>query len=211
MADIQPKDGGKGQKGKQKKVQLRVDFTPMVDMNMLLITFFMLATSMSKPQTMQISMPTKDNDLKEDQQNKAKASEAVTLYLGQDDKVYYFMGIPNLEEKGFLKETNFSPDGLRKILLDKNRVVVAKVNELKVKKEHLEISDSTYNRMLSELKNGKGTPVVVIKPLDNSTYVDMVNALDEMLITNVGKYAITPLDDNDKIMLKNSDVAYEKK
>ncbi len=207
MAELQQKSGGK-EKGKQKKVQLRVDFTPMVDMNMLLITFFMLATTMSKPQTMQISMPTKDTDLTEEQQTKVKASEAVTVYLGKDNKVYYFMGEQNLTQPNFLKETDFSPSGLRKILLDKNSDVVAKVDELKLKRKHLEIADSTYQKQLSELKSGKGTPTVVIKPLDNSTYDNMVNALDEMLIANIGKYAITPVEASDKTMLKNSNVPF---
>lgn len=211
MEGIQPKDSGGGKKVKQKKVTLRVDFTPMVDMNMLLITFFMLATTMSKPQTMQINMPTKDKDLTEDQMNKVKASEAITLYLGNNDKVYYFQGIPNLTEPNFLKETDFAPNGLRKILLEKNQGILTKVNELKLKKQNMQIADSTYQRELSALKNGKGTPVVVIKPLDNSTYKDMVTALDEMLITNIGKYAITPIDNNDKTMLKNSNVQYEGK
>ena len=53
MAEVNTDKGkGDGKKGKQKKVNIRVDFTPMVDMNMLLITFFMLCTSLSKPQTM---------------------------------------------------------------------------------------------------------------------------------------------------------------
>ena len=38
MAEVQQNDGGKGKKGHQKKMQIRVDFTPMVDMNMLLIS-----------------------------------------------------------------------------------------------------------------------------------------------------------------------------
>ena len=50
MAEVNTDKGkGDGKKGKQKKVNIRVDFTPMVDMNMLLITFFMLCTSLSKP------------------------------------------------------------------------------------------------------------------------------------------------------------------
>lgn len=210
MAELQQKDsGGKG-KGKQKKVTLRVDFTPMVDMNMLLITFFMLATTMSKPQTMQISMPTKDKDIQDQDKNLAKASQAVTVFLGKDSKVYYFEGIPNYDQPNFLKQTDYSPAGLRAILLKKNSKVVEQVEELKLKKKNLEISDSVYNKKLSELKNGKETPVVVIKPLDNSTYNDMVNALDEMLICNVGKYAVTPVDANDKKMLKNSNVSFDK-
>ena len=42
MAEVEVKDSGKGgKKGQQKKMKIHVDFTPMVDMNMLLITFFM--------------------------------------------------------------------------------------------------------------------------------------------------------------------------
>ena len=69
MAEIQD-NGGKKKGSKQKKMAVRVDFTPMVDMNMLLITFFMLCTSLSKPQTMEINMPSNDKNLTEEQQNK---------------------------------------------------------------------------------------------------------------------------------------------
>ena len=86
MAEIQQKDSGERKKGKQKKFSIRVDFTPMVDMNMLLITFFMLCTSMSKPQTMEISMPRKDL-LNEQEQNKVKASKAMTILLGKEGRV----------------------------------------------------------------------------------------------------------------------------
>lgn len=58
-AEVQESGKKKGN-SKQKKMTVRVDFTPMVDMNMLLITFFMLCTSLSKPQTMEISMPSND-------------------------------------------------------------------------------------------------------------------------------------------------------
>lgn len=95
MAEIQESSGKTG-KSKQKKFSVRVDFTPMVDMNMLLITFFMLCTSLSKPQTMEISMPTNDK-VTEEEQTKIKASQAVTLLLGADDKVYYYFGEPNYE------------------------------------------------------------------------------------------------------------------
>ena len=85
MAEIQ-ENGGKGdKKGRQKKMTIRVDFTPMVDMNMLLITFFMLCTSLSKPQTMEITMPAKD--LEDQDLTKLAASRAITLLLGEDDKV----------------------------------------------------------------------------------------------------------------------------
>ena len=53
MAEIQESGNkNKGGKNKQKKMTVRVDLSPIVDINMLLITFFMLCTSLSKPQTM---------------------------------------------------------------------------------------------------------------------------------------------------------------
>lgn len=203
---MQVDSGGSGNKGERKKMDTRVDFTPMVDMIMLLLTFFMLATTLSKPQTMEIAMPAKDTP--KDKGDVARESDAVTIFLGADNKVYYFLGIPEPETPNFLKTTDYSAEGLRKILLDKNRTVVAQVNELKDKKTRLQISQEEYDTQVKELKGGKGTPVVVIKPLDNSNYDNLVSALDEMLIASVGKYAIADVDDSDKKMLTNSNVAY---
>ena len=91
-AEIQDNGGKKGKQSKQKKMTVRVDFTPMVDMNMLLITFFMLCTTMIKPQTMELSMPSNDKDITDDQKSKVKASQAITLLLGDHDKLYYYEG-----------------------------------------------------------------------------------------------------------------------
>ena len=88
-AEVQ-ESGGKRGKSKQKKITVRVDFTPMVDMNMLLITFFMLCTTLSKPQTMEISMPSNDKDITENQKSMVKASQAITLLLGAGDPVPSF-------------------------------------------------------------------------------------------------------------------------
>ena len=71
MAQIEQSSGGKKKKGAQKKMAIHVDFTPMVDMNMLLITFFMLCTTMIKSQTLQITLPTNEKVEQQDM-NKAK-------------------------------------------------------------------------------------------------------------------------------------------
>ena len=78
-AEVQESGKKKGN-SKQKKMTVRVDFTPMVDMNMLLITFFMLCTSLSKPQTMEISMPSNDKNITEEQQSKVKAHRQSLCY-----------------------------------------------------------------------------------------------------------------------------------
>ena len=143
MAEVQQKDNGGG-KGKQKKMTIRVDFTPMVDMNMLLITFFMLCTSLSKPQTMEISMPSNDKSITEEDQTKVKASRAITLILGGDDRIFYYTGEPNYEDYTSLKETTYEADGLRAMLMGRNADIVAKIKALKAEKLEKKFSDSSY-------------------------------------------------------------------
>ena len=194
-AEVQESGKKKGN-SKQKKMTVRVDFTPMVDMNMLLITFFMLCTSLSKPQTMEISMPSNDKNITEEQQSKVKASQAITLLLGPDDKLYY-------KDYTSLKETTYKPDGLRGILLKKNATAVRQVNDLKQKKLELKISEDEFTKQLSEIKSGKNTPTVIIKAMDNASYKNLIDALDEMQICNIGKYVITNIAEADEFLVKN--------
>lgn len=203
MAEVNT-DKGKndGKKGKQKKMTVRVDFTPMVDMNMLLITFFMLCTSLSKPQTMEISMPSKDQ-VTEAEQTKVKASKAITLLLGEDDKIYYYFGEPDYEHAESLQQTDYSPAGLRDILLERNFDVVRQMKELKLKKLNKEISEDDFKKQATEIKGSKEAPVVLIKATDDASYRNLVDTLDEMQICNIGKYAIVDITDGDKFLIDN--------
>ncbi|MFH0733862.1 MAG: biopolymer transporter ExbD [bacterium] len=115
------KKGSKKKKGK--KMSTRVDLTPMVDLGFLLVTFFMLTTTFSKPQTMEINMPVKPkgNEVVEDNQNAVKASKALTIILGADNKIFYYSGVPDKENPP--EKTDYSAEGIRKVLLEKNRTV----------------------------------------------------------------------------------------
>jgi len=211
MAEVQSNEsGGKKKKGsKQKKISVHVDFTPMVDMNMLLITFFMLCTSLSKPQTMEISMPSNDKDITEEQQSKVKESQAITMVLAGKDKVYYYLGLPNFADYNSLIESSYDADGIRKLLLSRNREAVAKINVLKQKKLDLKISEEDYKKQVSEIKTDKTTPVVIIKASDDATYKNLIDALDEMQICNIGKYVIDKFSASDKFLLKNRETKGE--
>ena len=204
MAEVNTdnKKKGDGKKGKQKKMTVRVDFTPMVDMNMLLITFFMLCTSLSKPQTMEISMPSKDK-VTEEEQTKVKASKAITLILGEDNKVYYYFGEPDYEHVESLKVTDYSPTGLRDVLLERNYDVVRQMQELKLKKLNKEISEEEFKKQSADIKGSKDAPVVLIKATDAASYKNLVDALDEMQICNIGKYAIVDITDGDTFLVDN--------
>lgn len=190
-------------KAKQKKMNVRVDFTPMVDMMMLLITFFMLCTTLSKPQTMEISMPSNDKNIKDDDRSQVKASQAITILLDANDKIYYFEGIPNYNDPHFLKETNYSADGIRAILKRKNAFAVQQKKDLDQKKLLRKINDAQYSKMLSDIKSAKQTPTVIIKATDQATYKNLVDALDEMQICSIGKYVIDVMKSSDKQLITN--------
>ena len=214
MAEVEVKDSGKGgKKGQQKKMKIHVDFTPMVDMNMLLITFFMFCTTLSKPQTMEISMPTNDK-VTEEEQNKVKESEAITILLGDNDRVFYYLGQPKYEDYTSLVESSYGADGLRALLLERNKTVVNKVKDLKERKKRKEIDEVAYDSLVSEAKKTKGSPVVMIKAKladengkNGASYRNLIDALDEMIICDIGRYAIVDMTEGDLFLMEN----YEKK
>ena len=190
-------DNSKGKKkGRVKKMSTRVDFTPMVDLGFLLITFFMLATTLSKPQTMEIALPSKDKVEEKDQSN-IKASRAVTILLGKDNKVFYYEGTRQNEVDPELIQTDFSPKGIRQFLIKKNYDVMVKVRDLKLEKETKKLSDKDFEKRKDEIISDKTAPIVVIKGTDVSSYRNLIDILDEMAICNIGRYAvvdITPFD-----------------
>ena len=162
---------------------------------------------MSKPQTMEISMPSNDKTLTEQERDKVAASRAITLILGSNDRVYYYTGEPNYEDWTSLQETSYNDDGLRAMLLYRNQEVVSKIRELKKEKIDTKMSDEEYTKRASEIKDAKTAPIVIIKATDESTYKNLVDALDEMHICSINKYAIVDLSEGDEWLVEN----YEKK
>ena len=114
MAEIDSPGGGKkGGKKRSKKMSTKIDMTPMVDLGFLLITFFMLTTTLAKPVTMQLNMPDK-TDTKET--SPVKLSETLTV-CPDENKVYYYQGIPT-EAGTVMQVTNYSDTGIRKVIAD---------------------------------------------------------------------------------------------
>ena len=119
MAELDTSSGGgKGGKVRSKKQSTRVDLTAMVDLAFLLITFFMLTTSLSKPLAMDIAKPDKDD--KNDNRLEVKQSLTMTVILGKGNKIMWYMGImgesaPTIE--------GYSESGIRKSLLENKKKV----------------------------------------------------------------------------------------
>jgi biopolymer transport protein ExbD len=120
MAEIDSSGGGKkgGGKKRSKKMSTKIDMTPMVDLGFLLITFFMLTTTLAKPVTMQLNMPDK-TETKET--SPVKLSETLTV-CPDVDKVYYYQGIPT-EAGTVMQVTDYSDTGIRKVIADLKKKV----------------------------------------------------------------------------------------
>src|SRR6478736_833819 len=119
MAELNTGDGGggKGKKVRSKKGNTKVDLTAMVDLAFLLITFFMLTTSLSKPQSMDLAMPDKNTD-KPDSEIEVADVRTMTVLIGPDNKLKMYMGQFKSPLEG-PKDVAFGKDGIRKDILSK--------------------------------------------------------------------------------------------
>lgn len=211
---------GKGG-GKQKKKDVRVDFTPMVDMMMLLITFFMLCTSLAKPQTMELSMPSNDKNIQDEDKSVTKASETITIYVAGNNKIYHVDGLPNYNDPSTLKETTWGSDGIRKVIINHviedgstpvQQVMLAKAKLDKKKLQNTKFTQEQYDKELSKIKAGDidgqkiRTLTIIIKATDKASYKNLIDVLDEMQICSIGKYVIDKITPEDTKLLQSKGV-----
>lgn len=167
-------EGGKGKKVRSKKQNSKVDLTAMVDLAFLLITFFMLTTSLSKPQSMDLSMPDKKSP---DVVNVADA-RTLTILVGENNTLKTYMGKFD-DPIEAPTSTTYGKDGIRKKILEKVASVPITMGDPK-----------------------KGL-IVIIKATKKSTYKNLVDILDEMAISKVPVYAIVDIEKAEDALVKN--------
>lgn len=152
-----------------RRMKPHMDFTPMVDLGFLLITFFMLTTSLSKPNVMPLVMPDDSGETEP-----TKQSKVLTLLLGNEGKIYWYEGL----EVGKMDTTTFDRKGLREVILHKMQKVQDQFGL-----QYYEDHKTGAARQGSHLN-------VIIKPTQYSNYKNLVDALDEMNICHVRYYCI---------------------
>lgn len=113
---------GRGKKKKKHRIALRIDMTPMVDVAFLLLTFFMLTTVFSKPQTMEINLPP-DSDVKVE----VAESNLLTLRVDKDGAIYWNLGVEAPKKIEFKQ--------LRPLLVERNRANPRLVTLIKVDRD----------------------------------------------------------------------------
>ncbi len=177
MAELNTAEGGSkkkhGGKTRSKKISTKVDLTPMVDLAFLLITFFMLTTTLNKPNAMELNMPKKDKE------HPPKINEELLLniILDKDDAVWWYEG---MTVTGLKKTVFANKEGIRDIIYWKQ-------NKL--------LKNPAYH--------SKDTMICIIKTTDEARYKNMVDALDEMDITNIKRYALQDIQPLEIEAIKN--------
>lgn len=170
MAQIEPKPGS----GRARKKSTHVDMTAMVDVAFLLLTFFILTTTMiQETKALNFLAPVDDGR----NPNKINCDKILTLVPGAGHKVHYFFGLPDAE----VYTTNLGPDGLRTVLLGhRNRYP---------------------NPCERGQTKGCWDPIVVLKPSPDSHYRDLIDVLDELALAGLGKYSYGQLGVDDSLLL----------
>lgn len=199
MAEIiQQEKGKRGGKKRAKRIIPHMDMTPMVDLMMLLITFFMLTTSMAKAKVMDITLPDKITDPNQEAP-KISASRTLNIILGPENKIFWYPGGVKPEEYNNLPplmETDFSPKGVRQLLLERNRALFRKIADFKqqVITGKIDISQDSLAGAIRSLKNVDDTgPIVLIKAYKAANYGNFVDILDEMNICGIARYTFVDI------------------
>lgn len=202
MAQMEAPAGGGKHKGgvRSKKMSTRVDLTPMVDLAFLLISFFMLTTTLNKPKAMELNMPKKTN-IEEEKQDVGEC-QVMNILLDTLDQVWYYDG---LKVAGLQKTTFAGDGGIRKEILRKMKTVP---NECPPGKKW---TDANKNGVKDEgeVAMGPRDAIILIKMLKGARYKNMVDILDEMDITDCKIYAIQDPDPIEVEAVENGGVVKE--
>ena len=155
-------------------IGIRIDMTPMVDLGFLLIAFFIFTTEISKPAAINLYMPHKGDS------TNIPDSKSLTILLSNNNKVFYYYGTEAkaIKNKQIYQASFNEIDGLGNI----------------IRQKQIELEKRKIDR--KEL-------IVLIKPGKQSSYKNVVNTLDEMLINGVTRYAIADIEAEEEIFLNS--------
>lgn len=177
-------------KKRAKKQSTHVDMTPMVVLAFLLLTFFVLTSTFSKPKVLRMIFPEKlDENVKD--QKPPEVKDGITLLLTANDKIYYYRGSlkPNTE----LIPIDYTRTGLRKVLVDYNADMLVKLQDIQKRMNKLDDKDTAAKRKLDEevLNAQKASKqIVLVKNDEGATYRNMIDVMDEFMITQIAKYYV---------------------
>jgi biopolymer transport protein ExbD len=160
-----------------KKHSLKVDMTPMVDLGFLLITFFVITARLTEPRGTDLNMP------HEGPFTPVADSGTLTVLIGGDKILYYQGNWEDASKNHQVLQTSLDlKTGFGKIIREKQQWL----DQHPLKGE------------------GRTALMVLIKAGDNANYSQAIDALDEMLINRVIRYALVKLSPDELVYLNTA-------
>ncbi len=173
----------KAKKGRGKKGNPRIDMTPMVDLGFLLLTFFVLTTTMSTPKSLPIVLPDKlKEELKPEDDTKLAQSKVLTFICADNNRLFWYRREGDeADAETRLNVTNYAAEGVRKVIKEQRKAINDKW-----------VTDKD-----------KDPSVILIKVSDEAVFKNMVDLLDEMAITDQKKYMIVEVTKDELDLIKD--------
>jgi biopolymer transport protein ExbD len=196
MADAhttQPRQ--KGRRNRYRVAGIRIDMTPMVDLAFLLLTFFILATTLSMTRTVEIAYP------KKGPVTKISDKTATTFIIGdKEEEIYYYPGefVPG---KTKLQTMSLRGDELAKLVKEKNASILSRLLALKEQYRRQLISAAVYKETKSEIRKDDNAPFFMIKSGEKAKYKTIIRILDDLNENACAKYAVVDISDPEKAAL----------
>lgn len=153
VAERAPKGQQKGLRRPKRRISIRIDMTPMVDIAFLLLIFYMVTTVFAMPQAMEINLPPEE-------EGEVEIAESNLLTIRVDSLGFYWWNLRRV-----------SPENLPGLIpsdVDKPDTIAYKLD-----------SDSLQGLLVSQNRNNPKLNTLILIHRE-ATYEDMVNVLDEI-------------------------------
>lgn len=204
MADIQQQASASDHRSRRpryKRSSTHMDMTPMVDLAFLLLTFFILTTSFKTTRIIDLQMPDVPHT---PHPNTIGKSQAFNLILLKDNKAKWYIG--DEDDAVNAKECSFdekSPVSIRKILADKNAMIITAINAVNdsVTKGLIPNKENIIKAHIETVKKNPKGLVVLVKLSNKSRYENLVCAMNEILISHIGRYCIVEVGEKEKSVM----------
>ena len=111
---------GFGLRRVKRRIGIRLDMTPMVDVAFLLLIFFMVTTVFRRPLAMEVNIPDKDAKVE------VAESNVMTMYVREDDRAFYKIGTGMIQDikwadmaKTWTEQTRLNPELIILVKMDR--------------------------------------------------------------------------------------------
>ncbi len=128
-ADKPQKGKKQGLRRPKRRVSIRIDMTPMVDIAFLLLIFYMVTTVFARPLRMEITLPPKPEEGTEPPAIKIAESKLLQIFVDKNDSLYFQTG------EGMKQPEKIKFDALSKMIDEKNRNITGFTMVLKMDQE----------------------------------------------------------------------------